>query len=73
MRLFKIYAKKRDPLFVTASDLNEAARVSFDVWDEYSLVSEGAVTEVGVVEMRLPQTPAGLVYEPAITPTQVKR
>lgn len=65
MRLFKVYdAAEAEHHLVLAKHPAQAAEVARTVWDEIGTTQ----TQVHVVEMQLPDSDVGLIYEPNTTP-----
>lgn len=70
MRLFKVYdAAETEYQLVLAKHPAQAAEIASTVWAEIGTPQ----TQVNVVELRLPESDAGLIYEPNTTPIVYRR
>lgn len=70
MRLFKVYdADEDDHQLVLAKNPAHAAEIATTVWDEIGTPQ----SQVHVVEMQLPDSDVGLIYEPNTTPIVYRR
>jgi hypothetical protein len=70
MRLFKVYGgQESDHELVLAKSPFQAAQIARTVWTEAGTPHP----HVKVVELRLPESDVGLIYEPATTPIEYPR
>lgn len=67
MRVFKVYdPDESDHQLILAKSSSQAARIARTVWAEAGTPQH----HVKVVELRLPESDVGLIYEPNTTPTE---
>ncbi len=70
MRVFKVYsADETDHELVSARTPYQAAQIARTIWAEAGTPRH----DVKVVELRLPESDVGLIYEPATNPIQYPR